>query len=65
MFNYYNRIAKYALDLELNGNIKKAEQLREILKKENRCTLCGGIKINESGFWKCIWCTDRLKVVDK
>ena len=56
MFNYYKRIAEYANELENDGNLKKAKHLREILRNENRCTLCGSIMIGEDRTWMCSKC---------
>lgn len=58
MFNYYKRIAKYAEDLEQHGKGKRAEQIRDILKNENRCIFCGELRIWRSGLWKCSQCQD-------
>lgn len=56
VFNYYRRIAEYANDLEKDGRITKANQLRDILKNENRCIGCGNKMIYNNGFWSCIKC---------
>jgi ribosomal protein L37AE/L43A len=63
VFNYYNRIARFASDLEKNGKEGRAEQLREILKSENRCLLCGNLKVNHLGVWLCDKCdkNDKMK----
>ncbi|MDW8801076.1 hypothetical protein P8V03_07890 [Clostridium sp. A1-XYC3] len=56
MFNYYKRIAQYANDLENDGKVSKANQIREILRNENRCILCGSKMIFSNGFWSCNNC---------
>lgn len=56
LFNYYNRIARYAMDLENNGKVERAEQLREILKAENRCIICGRLKAKNSNSCICDVC---------
>lgn len=56
MFNYYKRIAEYANELERDGNIKKAKNLKEILRNENRCTLCGSTMTCYDDVWCCPKC---------
>lgn len=56
MFNYYKRIADYANDLEKDGKVQKAEQLRDILKNENRCIFCGNEMVYSKGAWTCTEC---------
>lgn len=61
VFNYYRRIADYANELENDGKVKKAEQLRDILKNEERCILCGSKMTYSKGIHKCIQCIQCIE----
>lgn len=61
MFNYYKRIAELSREYEIDGRHEKSLNLKYILFKSNRCSICGGCldTDEEKNMSSCLNCNNN------